>query len=281
MEHPPIPPHNTPRFGEATTSTMPSVVNEQSSTSGLPPIAPSVPIKPTMTKLRIPTEQQKEVRVQQALPPLPLSIPPAQESLPPGFVARANAIRSSSPTVSPVKPARSMSHPVPAHLPIQLPPTVPEERNGSIDVGVSTIYRQTSGSSPVLERNSANSRFSMRPRASTTNSLVRRNSRPIAGELGDSPVDEDAQRWAEEIRKKRESKRRWKEAEDEDRVIVGNKVDASHPNYITAYNMLTGLRVAVFASCLWNANDVGVPSKRKDKSRLDGCGFHILPKIHI
>lgn len=87
----------------------------------------------------------------------------------------------------------------------------------------------------------------MRPRASTTNSVVRRNSRPFTGELGESPVDEDAQRWAEEIRKKRESKRRWKEAEDGDRVIIGNKVDANHPNYITAYNMLTGLRVAVFA----------------------------------
>jgi hypothetical protein len=27
-------------------------------------------------------------------------------------------------------------------------------------------------------------------------------------------------------------------------------VDANHPNYITAYNMLTGLRVAVFL--LWS-----------------------------
>jgi len=28
-------------------------------------------------------------------------------------------------------------------------------------------------------------------------------------------------------------------------VIIGNKVDANHPNFVTAYNMLTGLRVAV------------------------------------
>ena len=58
-------------------------------------------------------------------------------------------------------------------------------------------------------------------------------------------MDEEALRYSEEIRKKRESKRRWREAEDEDRVIMGNKVDMNHPNYITAYNMLTGLRVAV------------------------------------
>jgi 1-phosphatidylinositol-4-phosphate 5-kinase len=124
----------------------------------------------------------------------------------------------------------------------------------------------------------------MRPRASTTNSIVRRNSRPFTGEAGDSPADEEAQRWAEEIRKKRESKRRWKEAEDEDRVIIGNKVDANHPNYITAYNMLTGLRVAVaFPSFPWGyeADEVGVQSKCKDKSRFDGCGFHILPEVHI
>lgn len=92
----------------------------------------------------------------------------------------------------------------------------------------------------------------MRPRASTSASVARRNSRPFTatGELGESPVDEDAQRWTEEIRKKRESKRRWKEAEDEDRVIYGNKVDANHPNYITAYMMLTGVRVAVYPSPL-------------------------------
>lgn len=95
-----------------------------------------------------------------------------------------------------------------------------------------------------MERNSANSRYSLRRRASTSPSVVRRNSRPYP-DFTDPSMDEEAQRYAEEIRKKRESKRRWKEAEDDDRVIIGNKVDANHPNYISAYNMLTGLRVAV------------------------------------
>lgn len=108
------------------------------------------------------------------------------------------------------------------------------------------FWQPGGSSSPILERNSVNSRYSLRRRASTSPSVVRRNSRPYNADPPEiTPLDDEALRYAEEIRKKRESKRRWKEAEDEDRVIIGNKVDANHPNYITAYNMLTGLRVAV------------------------------------
>lgn len=57
--------------------------------------------------------------------------------------------------------------------------------------------------------------------------------------------DEDAMRWAEVYRQKRASKRRRKEEEDDDRVLVGTKVDESHANWVTAYNMLTGIRVSV------------------------------------
>jgi 1-phosphatidylinositol-4-phosphate 5-kinase len=57
--------------------------------------------------------------------------------------------------------------------------------------------------------------------------------------------DEDALRWAEAIRQKRASKRKRKDEEDEDRVVVGTKVDQNHVNYVTAYNMLTGIRFTV------------------------------------
>lgn len=57
--------------------------------------------------------------------------------------------------------------------------------------------------------------------------------------------DEDALRWTEAVRAKRASKRRKKEEEDDERVIVGTKVDESHANWVTAYNMLTGIRVSV------------------------------------
>ena len=58
-------------------------------------------------------------------------------------------------------------------------------------------------------------------------------------------AEEDASWWSEEIHKRREIRRRWKEVEDENIVVIGSKVDTNHPNYVTAYNMLTGLRVAV------------------------------------
>jgi 1-phosphatidylinositol-4-phosphate 5-kinase len=56
--------------------------------------------------------------------------------------------------------------------------------------------------------------------------------------------DEDAARRAEAIKQKRASRRR-REEEDDDRVIVGTKVDQNHVNYVTAYNMLTGIRFTV------------------------------------
>ncbi|KAI9322627.1 hypothetical protein BX666DRAFT_1849629 [Dichotomocladium elegans] len=39
--------------------------------------------------------------------------------------------------------------------------------------------------------------------------------------------------------------RRQDEFQDEDRVIVGNRVDKHHKNYVLMYNMLTGIRIAV------------------------------------
>ncbi|KAF2130068.1 SAICAR synthase-like protein [Dothidotthia symphoricarpi CBS 119687] len=78
-------------------------------------------------------------------------------------------------------------------------------------------------------------------------SLVRRNTRSVNSDvhLDEVPQDEDAARWAEHIRNKRASKRKRKEDEDEDRVVVGTKVDQHHVNWVTAYNMLTGIRFTV------------------------------------
>ncbi|KAI9888355.1 MAG: Phosphatidylinositol-4-phosphate 5-kinase [Vezdaea aestivalis] len=78
-------------------------------------------------------------------------------------------------------------------------------------------------------------------------SLGRRVTRSIHSDmhLEEVPQDEDAARWAEAIRQKRASKRKRKEDEDEDRVVVGTKVDQNHVNWVTAYNMLTGIRFVV------------------------------------
>ncbi|KAF2100067.1 SAICAR synthase-like protein, partial [Rhizodiscina lignyota] len=78
-------------------------------------------------------------------------------------------------------------------------------------------------------------------------SLVRRATRSIASDLHLDEVlpDDDAARWAEHIRQKRASKRKRKDDEDDDRVVVGTKVDQNHVNWVTAYNMLTGIRFTV------------------------------------
>jgi 1-phosphatidylinositol-4-phosphate 5-kinase len=78
-------------------------------------------------------------------------------------------------------------------------------------------------------------------------SLVRRTTRSVNSDmhLDEVPQDEDAARWAEHIRQKRASKRKRKEDDDEDRVVVGTKVDQNHVNWVTAYNMLTGIRFTV------------------------------------
>ena len=61
----------------------------------------------------------------------------------------------------------------------------------------------------------------------------------------DEPVqDEDAIRWAEHIREKRASKRQRQDTDD-DRVLMGTKVDQNHVNWAIAYNMLTGIRCTV------------------------------------
>jgi 1-phosphatidylinositol-4-phosphate 5-kinase len=77
--------------------------------------------------------------------------------------------------------------------------------------------------------------------------LNRRNTQSIHSNMPHEEVvpDEDAMRWAEAVRQKRASKRRRKDEEDDDRVVVGTKVDQNHVNWVTAYNMLTGIRFTV------------------------------------
>lgn len=80
----------------------------------------------------------------------------------------------------------------------------------------------------------------------TSLSLIRRATRTSVSDirLDEAPPDEDAARWAEAIKQKRASRRR-REDDDDERVIVGTKVDQNHVNYVTAYNMLTGIRFTV------------------------------------
>lgn len=75
---------------------------------------------------------------------------------------------------------------------------------------------------------------------------MRRPTRSINSDmhLDELLQDEDAARWAEAIKAKRATKRKRDEVDD-DRVVVGTKVDQNHVNWVTAYNMLTGIRFTV------------------------------------
>ncbi|PWY67523.1 SAICAR synthase-like protein [Aspergillus heteromorphus CBS 117.55] len=81
----------------------------------------------------------------------------------------------------------------------------------------------------------------------TSFSLARRATRTNQSDSfpDDAAADEDAARWAEAIKQRRASKRRRRDDDEEDHVIVGTKVDQNHVNYVTAYNMLTGIRFTV------------------------------------
>jgi len=75
--------------------------------------------------------------------------------------------------------------------------------------------------------------------------LARRMTRSIHShsdmQLDQVPLDEEASRFADAIRAKRASRKNRADTDD-DRVMVGTKVDEHHTNYIRAYNMLTGIR---------------------------------------
>ncbi|TQV99316.1 hypothetical protein V2A60_004790 [Cordyceps javanica] len=110
--------------------------------------------------------------------------------------------------------------------------------------------------------------------------LTRRATRSGISDMPRDEVapDEDAARWAEAIRQKRASKRRRKEEEDDDRVLVGTKVDESHANWVTAYNMLTGIRVSVSrTNAKLDRELTDADFEAKQKSTFDITGNELVP----
>ncbi|KAK5661779.1 hypothetical protein OQA88_9880 [Cercophora sp. LCS_1] len=115
-------------------------------------------------------------------------------------------------------------------------------------------------------------------RASLT--LARKNTRSLHSEVPRDEVipDEDTLRWAEAVRQKRASKRRRREIEDDDRVLVGTKVDETHANWVTAYNMLTGIRVSVSRTNAKLDRDLtDADFYAKQKSTFDIAGNELVP----
>lgn len=141
-------------------------------------------------------------------------------------------------------PAFNHSNPIQAQHPYRL-----QQRHTLEVPKVSTSSRPREFQNSTDDVVTASGRFSPNTptRRRGSMSLARRATRSIHSDmhLEEVPQDEDAARWAEHIRQKRASKRKRKEDEDDDRVVVGTKVDQNHVNWVTAYNMLTGIRFTV------------------------------------
>ncbi|TDZ13959.1 Phosphatidylinositol 4-phosphate 5-kinase its3 [Colletotrichum spinosum] len=133
----------------------------------------------------------------------------------------------------------------------------------------------------------ASGRFSPTSHTSTTQrvrraslNLVRRDTRSMQSDVPRDEVvpDEDALRWAEHYRQKRASKRKRREEEDDDRVLVGTKVDEHHANWVTAYNMLTGIRVSVSrTNAKLDRPLTDADFDAKQKSTFDIAGNELVP----
>ncbi|KAF2267618.1 SAICAR synthase-like protein [Lojkania enalia] len=127
-------------------------------------------------------------------------------------------------------------------------PLVPTKNDSEIISTARTRdFQQTANSTDDIVTTSGRFSPNTPTRRRGSMSLARRATRSINSDmhLDEVPQDEDAARWAEHIRQKRASKRKRKEDEDDDRVVVGTKVDQNHVNWVTAYNMLTGIRFVV------------------------------------
>ena len=115
-------------------------------------------------------------------------------------------------------------------------------------VSTSRTSRDFSLPNTASDGGSESGRFSPTPRTPrASNTLVRVPTRSVHSDMyvDEVPLDGDVARWTETIRQKRASRRQRKEEEEDDRVVVGTKVDMNHVNWVTAYNMLTGIRFTV------------------------------------
>lgn len=168
--------------------------------------------------------------------PIPLADPPARPqtasphrfSSPPNYTPPASATATSSGAAA-HPGATQLKH---RHT-LQVPKLEPGRNARTSEDAVNGRFSPTSMTSAAVRRGSL--------------SLNRRNTQSVHSTIPIEEVlpDGDAIRWADAVRQKRASKRKRKDEEDDDRVVVGTKVDQNHVNWVTAYNMLTGIRFTV------------------------------------
>jgi hypothetical protein len=170
----------------------------------------------------------------------------SQAALAPNELSSTPRNRFSSPPILPNPnhtlggPSNSSLHPAAPRLHHRHTLEVPR-------LSTSRISRDFSYPGTASEA-SESGRFSPTPRTPrASNTLARAPTRSVHSDLylDEVPADSDVAKWTETMRQKRASRRRRKEEEDDEKVIIGNKVDKDHVNWVTAYNMLTGIRFTV------------------------------------
>lgn len=152
-------------------------------------------------------------------------------SSPPSFV------NSAATAVTPAASSTSSLHPGAVRLQHRHTLQVPRVSTASSSRDTTNI---TSDAPDDGERSPTN----IETRRVSTN-LMRRRTRSVSDQVHEVAPDEDMSRWTESVKQKRASRRHKKEEDDDDRVVVGTKVDMNHVNWVTAYNMLTGIRFTV------------------------------------
>jgi 1-phosphatidylinositol-4-phosphate 5-kinase len=175
------------------------------------------------------------------------------EAPPPNQVALLRSQSSTSSTSLPSLGGRSFSGTrfssskdgammIPAPSNVRLNQTLVE-----VAANRSSVSSQHSiaSSNPDSSRRLSFSAYSHR----TSFSFSRRRNTTLA--LPNTQVDDtsasvlEIERLREAIVTQRETKRRRREFLEDERVLVGTKVSEGHVNFVTAYNMLTGIRVSV------------------------------------
>ncbi|GAB7365856.1 hypothetical protein MBLNU230_g7187t1 [Neophaeotheca triangularis] len=160
-------------------------------------------------------------------------------------VSHAHHRASSPPAFSPSQTSLSPPSPNSAASP---PLARPDRLTQRHTLEVPKVNTRTSGEHSADSAVLATGRFSpstpTKRRGSLT--LARRATRSIHSDMptDEAPQDEDAARWTEHIKAKRASKKQRADTDD-DRVVVGTKVDINHVNWVTAYDMLVGIRFCV------------------------------------
>lgn len=135
-----------------------------------------------------------------------------------------------------------------------LPPTAPFASPLLKEQSPPMTRRQTAPTTNTMPPQAASSLHPPHATHRPSHSFSRRRSVPVQAHVHNHPdciqlLDEHEQnevnRLRDSIIAQREYKKKRREFVEDDKVLVGTKVSEGHDNYVTAYNMLTGLRVAV------------------------------------